>query len=293
MKRRSVFSLLCVAFSCFTVGCSSNTSDSTSATTSESEETFTFTVGMEANYPPFNWTENTQTDENVLIKGKTNEYAAGYDVKIAQFVAQDNNWNLEIVALEWDSLIPSVNSDIISAVCAGMSYTDERAESATFTDEYINSTLVLITRKNDSRFSSETNFDFQNELTGVKLITQANTFEDDLASEWATNFGATHLNPLNTYPDAFYQVSQGNADAVICEMPVAKSTIGSMTDLQITPFDNSLIDEKYRMQTKICMALKKDDPHNLQEKINASLSKITEEQRNTWMDEAIEDSKDI
>ena len=38
------------------------------------EDKFTLAVGMEAAYPPFNWTENQKTDENVQIKGKNNEY---------------------------------------------------------------------------------------------------------------------------------------------------------------------------------------------------------------------------
>ena len=45
---------------------------------------------MEAAYPPFNWTENQKTDENVQIKGKNNEYSAGYDIKVAKFIAEDN-----------------------------------------------------------------------------------------------------------------------------------------------------------------------------------------------------------
>ena len=52
------------------------------------EDKFTLVVGMEAAYPPFNWTENQKTDENVQIKGKNTEYAAAYDIKLAKFIAE-------------------------------------------------------------------------------------------------------------------------------------------------------------------------------------------------------------
>ena len=42
-----------------------------------------FRVGMEAGYPPFNWTQKTNADGAVKIDG-TNQYANGYDVQISK-----------------------------------------------------------------------------------------------------------------------------------------------------------------------------------------------------------------
>lgn len=255
---------------------------------SNSQDEATFVIGMEANYPPFNWTEQSKTDDNVLIEGKRNEYAYGYDVRVARFIAEDNGWKLSIKAMGWDALIPSLANGQIRAICAGMSATSERLESIDFTNPYYDSALVLVTRKNDPRFSEEGDFDFKNASKGVKLITQSGTFEDDIASDWARDYGAIHCGATDSYPDAFYQVEQGNADAVICEKPVAKSTTSSLTDLQIITFDNSLLDKKYQEQTKICLGIKKGDPTSIKEKINASLAKLDESTREEWMDEAID-----
>lgn len=252
------------------------------------EDKFTLVVGMEAAYPPFNWTENQKTDENVQIKGKNNEYAAGYDIKVAKFIAEDNNWNLEIVAMEWDSLIPSLQSGTINAICAGMSNTEERRQSIDFSDPYYDSTLYLVTRKNDTRFDSQTNFDLQNDLNGVKLVTQSGTFEDDIAQDWANDFGAKYISGTNDYPGAFLQVSQGLADAVICEYPVAQSTVNATPSLMMVPFDNSLLDQKYVDQTRISIGIKKGSENSeLKDKINASLAKLSIDQRNNWMNAAV------
>lgn len=285
-KRMFGFAMLLPLFSLGLVACGSAASGSQSE--SDGNQTFTLTIGMEAAYPPFNWTEKTSDPtHNILIKGKTGEYAAGYDFQIASYVAKDNGWNLEVVAMGWDNLIPALGSGTINAICAGMSATAERRQSIDFTDPYYESKLVLITRKSDTRFSAESNFDFKANLKGVKLITQAGTFEDDLAHDWAEQYGATYLSATTDYPTAFLQVSQGAADAVICELPVARSTASANQDLQITPLDNTQIDATYVDQTKIAMGIAKNDPLGIEKKINASLSKLDDTTRNAWMDEAI------
>ncbi|MFW7395663.1 glutamine ABC transporter substrate-binding protein, partial [Vagococcus fluvialis] len=47
----------------------------------------TFTVGMEAGYPPFNWTQKDDSNGAVPIKG-SKEFAGGYDVEIAKRIAE-------------------------------------------------------------------------------------------------------------------------------------------------------------------------------------------------------------
>lgn len=252
---------------------------------SPQDDAYTLIVGMEAAYPPFNWTETSRTDDNVIIKGS--EYAAGYDVQVAKYVAEDNGWNLQIIALEWDSLIPSLQSGTITTIMAGMSSTEERRQSIDFTDAYYDSTLYLVTRKSDTRFDSGTNFDFQNNLSGVKLVTQSATFEDDIAADWARDYGATHLNGTDDYPGAFLQVSSNIADAVICEYPVAQSTVNADPSLKMVPFDNLLLEQKYVDQTRICAGIKKGDPDGILQKINASLAKLSVDTRNEWMNAAV------
>lgn len=254
------------------------------------EDRFTLTIGMEAAYPPFNWTDDSKNDDNVQIKGKNNEFANGYDIRVAKFIAEDNDWNLEVVAMSWDSLIPSLQSGTINAIAAGMSVTEKRKESIDFSDPYYDSKLYLVARKDDSRFNENENFDFENNLTGVKLVTQAGTFEDDIAKEWADNFGGKYISATQDYPASFEQVSNGLADVVICEYPVAKSTVSALSSLKMVPFDNTKLSETYTEQTKISIGLKKEAPSempNFKQKINASLAKISDNQRTEWMDKAI------
>ena len=110
----------------------------------------TLKVGMECAYAPFNWTDmDTPTLGAVPISGEGKEgmYANGYDVQIAQYVANKLGMKLEIYAIEWDSLIPALNSGTVDAIIAGMSPTAEREEQIDFTNVYYSSNLVIIYKK--------------------------------------------------------------------------------------------------------------------------------------------------
>lgn len=114
------------------------------------QPTGTLKIGMECAYEPYNWTElKSGTIGEVAIsgEGKSGQFANGYDVQMAQYVANKLGMKLEIYAYEWDSLIPAVDSGAIDAIAAGMSPTVEREQQVDFTRTYYESNLVVIIKK--------------------------------------------------------------------------------------------------------------------------------------------------
>ena len=110
----------------------------------------TLKVGMECAYEPYNWTDLDGSSFGAVPisgEGKEGLYANGYDVQIAQYVANRMGRKLEIYSMEWDSLLPAVESDTIDAIVAGMSPTAEREEQIDFTSTYYESNLVVVIRK--------------------------------------------------------------------------------------------------------------------------------------------------
>lgn len=109
-----------------------------------------FRVAMECAYEPYNWTE-TDTPSVGAVKitgeGKDGLYANGYDVQVAQYIANKLGMTLEVCSYEWDSLIPALQSGNVDAIIAGMSPTAEREEEIDFTDVYYESNLVVIYKK--------------------------------------------------------------------------------------------------------------------------------------------------
>ena len=104
-------------------------------------------ISMECAYDPFNWTQTTAANGAVPIKGSSNTYANGYDVQVAKYIAAELGMSLEIVANEWDSLIPAVQSGAVDGIIAGMSPTEERMQEVDFTHCYYRSNLVIIFNK--------------------------------------------------------------------------------------------------------------------------------------------------
>lgn len=107
-------------------------------------------VAMECAYEPYNWTETSAKSVGAVAisgEGKEGLYANGYDVQIAQYVANKLGMTLEICSYEWDSLIPALQSGNVDAIIAGMSPTAEREEEIDFTDVYYESNLVVIYQK--------------------------------------------------------------------------------------------------------------------------------------------------
>lgn len=113
----------------------------------------TLRIAMECAYQPYNWTDlGTPTLGAVPMYGdggkvKTNQYANGYDVQIAQYVANKLGMKLEIYDMKWDSLIPAVQLGTVDAIVAGMSPTPEREQEVDFSDLYYSSDLVIIYKK--------------------------------------------------------------------------------------------------------------------------------------------------
>ncbi len=114
------------------------------------QTTGTLKVGMECGYEPYNWTETGEKTIGCVPisgEGKSGLYANGYDVQIAQYVANKLGLELEIYSYKWDSLLPAVQSGAIDAIVAGMSPTAEREKEIDFTKTYWESNLVVIIKK--------------------------------------------------------------------------------------------------------------------------------------------------
>ena len=69
------------------------------------------TVAMECAYSPYNWTQTDDSNGAVAIKGSAGDYANGYDVMMAKKLCEANGWKLEVVRLDWNSLVPAVQTD--------------------------------------------------------------------------------------------------------------------------------------------------------------------------------------
>ena len=233
-----------------------------------------FRVGMECDYPPFNWTQVDENENTVPIDGGMG-YAGGYDVEIAKRVAEGLGKELVIVKVEWDGLIQKLNADQIDAVIAGMSPTAERKITVDFTDAYYNSDLVVVVRK-DSEFANAASLE---DLSGAKITGQLNTFHYTVIDQIP---GVQKMPAMDTFPTMTVALTSGAIDGYISERPGAVSACAANDALAfVTPgFEASEED------TSVAVALKQGQPE-LIEQINGILAGIDADARNELMDNAV------
>ena len=234
----------------------------------------TFRVGMECDYPPFNWTQVAADENAVPIDGGMG-YAGGYDVEIAKRIAEALDKELVVVKIEWDGLIPALNSDMIDAVIAGMSPTAERKITVDFTDAYYNSDLVVVVRADSDYANAESLSDFAN----AKITAQLNTFHYTVLDQLE---GINKMPAMETFPAMITALNSGAIDGYISERPGAVSAVAANAGLTfVTPGFVA-----FEEDTSIAVALKQGQPE-LIEQINGILAGIDTDARNALMDAAV------
>ena len=108
MMRRFAALVLCLVFCCTML-------PAALADEPSGVEDGVLTVAMECNYAPYNWSQGDDSNGAVPIRD-SREYANGYDVMMAKKLCEANGWQLEIVRLDWDSLVPAVQAGVVDAV---------------------------------------------------------------------------------------------------------------------------------------------------------------------------------
>ncbi len=244
------------------------------------------TVGMECAYAPYNWTQMDDSNGAVPIANVPGAYANGYDVMIAKMICEANGWKLEIVSSAWDSLTPAVQSKTMDANIAGQSMTADRMAEVDMAGPYYYATIVCMTTK-DSKYANATSIA---DLAGGTCTSQSGTiwYESCLPQIAGINL----LPPAETANNMIMQLQTGTVDFICTDLPTAMGAVARDENLVILNFAGTAGDFQFANDTEraenvnIGISVAKGN-QALLDAINAVLSKMTEEDFNRLMDEAI------
>lgn len=242
-------------------------------------------VGMECNYAPYNWAQANGEGGAVPIDGSSS-FAGGYDVEIAKKLAESLGKDLVVKQISWDGLIPALNAGTIDMIIAGMSETPERAKSVAFTKAYYVTDFVVLTSKTGKYKDAKKLEDF----SGARFIGQKSTFYDTIIDQIPQ---VDHLAALNTVPLIINAINTGVCDGTVVENIVADAVVKTNPDLEIVRFDQGQgfkITED--INNTVSIAVKKDRL-DLKEKLDTALAKISEEERQSLMEKAIENQVEV
>ena len=182
----------------------------------------------------------------------------GIDAEIMEAIAKEIGMNLVIEDMEFDSIIPAVQSGKADVGAAGMTITDERLQTIDFSKSYTTAKQVIIVPADSAIASPD---DLNGKIIGVQLGTTG-----DLYMTWDyEDEGLATVERYNKGNEAVLALSQGKIDAVVIDNEPAKVFVEQTEGLKI--LETEYVIEEY------ALAISKDKPELL-EKVNNALTKL-------------------
>ncbi len=244
------------------------------------QETAVLKVAMECGYAPYNWTQTTDANGAVPI-ANSKDFAFGYDVMMAKLVAQQLGYDLEIVKLDWDSLVPAVQSGSVDCVIAGQSITSDRMQMVDFTAPYYYASIVCLTTQ-DSKYAQAQGI---SDLKGAACTSQLGTIWYDTCLPQVPD--AKILPAQESAPAMLVALNSKRVDFICTDMPTAKAAIIAYPNMTILDFSGSNDDfQVSEEEINIGISVSKKNPE-LTKAINSVLAKLTVDDFNSMMEQAI------
>ena len=225
-------------------------------------------VGMEAAYAPYNWQVAEESEFTIPIENAAGAYADGYDVQVAKLIAEEFDLDPVAVKLDFAGLIDALNSGQIDIICAGMSVDPERAESADFSNSYIDDDIAMITAE-DSPYAGATTFA---DLAGASILGQAATMYDTVIDQIPD---AEHMTPAETVPLVVENLANGRCDIITYSMLSVPKLIE-----QYPNFVELSMEEKFKGSVMPDnAAIVKGSDAEIMDRINAVIDGIDQDER--------------
>ena len=174
-------------------------------------------LGTESTYPPFEFI--------VIENGQS--VGAGFDVMLAQKIAEKLGVTLVTSEMAFDSLIPAIQAGTID-IAASMTPTDERKQAVDFSENYYETSNVFLVRKGEEgNFTSAESFD------GKTIGAQVGTAQNDLVVNDMSNAQSLLLPKVTTLVQ---ELKTGNIDAICMEKPAGDIYAAAYPDLVIADY---------------------------------------------------------
>ena len=204
-------------------------------------------LGTSPDYPPFEFLVSEGGKGNVV----------GADIELAKKLAEKMGVELEIKTIDFDALIPALQSGKVDVVITGMSPTEERKKNIDFSDIYFQGKNGVIVKKGDAG-KYKTEDDLKKSKLGVQKGSTQETYIKDTLK-------VTGYKGLTAVPDLVMDLKNGNVDAIVLNDKVA--------GINATKYDGVEIVKDIKMtsageEEAMAIAVKKGDNKDLIELMN-------------------------
>lgn len=176
----------------------------------------TFKMGIDAEYPPYTYI------------GDDGNYA-GFDIEVCTAVCEKLGMDLEIVPINWDTKLISLDAGEIDCVWSGLTLNYIDTAKYTVSEPYCDSVQKILTKKGNG-------IETMDDLAGKIVAVQAGTSAEDMLQDSRADLAAT-FGELQAFPDyntCFTELMAGAVDAIAIDESIANSKIASYGDEYFT-----------------------------------------------------------
>lgn len=214
-------------------------------------ERTTFTVGFDAEYPPYGY----RTEDG--------DYT-GFDLELAAEVCARNGWELVKQPIDWNAKDMELNSGSIDCIWNGFTM-NGREDKYTFSEPYVDNSIVYVV-KADSDIQTEA------DLAGKHVITQAGSsalaaLQDESKADVVATFAS--LDEIADYNTAFMNLEAGTNDAIAVDIGVAQYQLATKSD-EFRMLEEPLSTEQYAIGFKL-------GNEELRDQVQATLNEMAED----------------
>lgn len=204
-------------------------------------------IATEGAYAPFNFID---------ASGKPQ----GFDVDIALALCEKMQADCEIVAQDWDGIIPGLQSRRYDAIIASMSITEERQRVVAFTEPYYSNVLAFIGPKGQEMSVDAESL--KGKTLGAQRATIAGQYLEDTLGKVVT------VKLYDTQDNAYLDLAAGRLDGMVSDKFPAYDWLKSEAG-QKFEFKGADVD----INDKIGIAVRKQD-NELRERMNKAIAEI-------------------
>lgn len=213
------------------------------------------TVATSPDFAPMEFCDVSKTGQDQYV---------GFDIMLANYIADELGMELEILPMSFDSCPTAVTSGKATLAISGFSWMEDRAANYNLSDYYYagdNETEQVIVTLKDKEGQFTTAEDFN----GMKIGAQNASLQEQLCQEQLPGAEIVTVGDLST---ALMQLKKGDFDFIAVAKGQADVFLSNDPDVAMSGFEFN-VDPKYVGNV---IVLKKGDDE-MTEKVNAILAK--------------------
>jgi arginine/lysine/histidine transporter system substrate-binding protein len=242
MMKKAILGILIILLVSLLAACGSGEASSTD----NKKEEKVLIMATSADFPPF---ESYDAEGNFI----------GFDVELAQAIADELGYELKIEDMDFDGLIGALQAKRVDMVLAGMSATEDRSKNVDFSKEYHRSGEMFISKAEDNLKDLE---GLKGKVVGVQL----GTIQEEGAETLAEEYGF-EVKKVDDASILIQELNSNRIDVAYMDKTVATGYINSQGYVGF--------DDPTTSSPGMAIALPKGS--DITEEVNAALKKFEED----------------